>query len=1323
MIAPSSSLIDWANQIAKSALPLRPIEFGPWLGSMRSRSQDQVPREYIAAGSNFLYLPRDLSFKRRGGQTQKFDTFGSSAGLLPAKWSSKGRWLESFVSEAISDGVPTLMGLATKETVASGLDDGRFSQVYVRDQVGNFNYTLGDEFSDTTYPEPGSVPSYKVVPLWYDSGDGGITRGATEFARRFFVSGSRRFLKVGNWWYHPSLYGTPSRWRGQFTPSGGVGSAISHQYARPISVDTLGAKWTNQAGSAVNIWNVVDESTRDDADYITESIVNGAGSTLLILRLWNGGASGVTIGAATVATLRFTAKRVVVSGSPAGTEVIQVKLVSGVTTVKTITQTVTNTASFDLITTVLSAGELALINVANNLNVEISTIGQGDLHLFHDVSWVELDFSGSGTLLTNSNRLIPSGPLPTCYAGTLAKGTVISDNGVITMRPDADIIDGDWLNQAGSAVNLYQSIDETSLDTTDYIRDIFAFGAACTIGLSNPGYTPTIFDSAVMRVTWAVQGVLTDASTLTVRLMQGAVAKAQMSATALGSNTNWQSLTYTLTFSELASISDWNDLRLEFTAVNNLGTPVDIRVAQAQVDIEQTIVQNQGGWKGSDRFYYSLAFRFEDGSVWMPCMARPPSQRLLSGFNIFTVDLSNPNTTYDRVVWTNIPIGPYGCIGRILLRTPKISAVQDDNLQIDPFDLRIIWEIKDNTTTTYDDYYGTDESLTLDVAKAFIRFDHIMPPRCRYIFGGDMRVCHSYGAQSPCAIMIVPVGRTTDYDLNLPDTNPTLYNNDASYMQVSIDTAGAGQLILVQTTGAAITNTKTFLFTSSTTLQQLVDDINNTSCAVDGQQWRAALCPGANPDATTLSLTPHSRAIASCVISGQTITKTAGGLSKVAVGNQISGTGVTIGAYVSRIDSDTQLTFVGTITPATVTLTFYTELGDTPTSALANAGYQRVISHSLPGFLFFTKTYLNNEVLDKQAIWMTVASPGQAKSAANNFSGRLSNKFTPPADAGISMGGGPCEHGFVVPFSNKIGAIRTKPDSGSAFDESFELAMLNESRGCCAWNTVVPGNSFVPYLTPHGLCAANLEQEVLLSGAIFVHGADARGDFTYEIPLCVAASATDNDSAYASSRVMRGAIWTSYRSSGSHPNRQNVYDFSASDDQNGLDALINKENGKRWGWSVPLVRSVTAMAEAVRSDGSHLYGWNDENVGSTGDGRIDEIEVGDTDNGTAISGSVESPWEKASRHTQIAGVQAYLWHNAPTGSVGTFDYTRSLLIDTYSLTPSTSSSVDVMRDPKILPQGAQVGSGAFKFAYNQTSGSARTVRNVTILAQDLPTYD
>jgi hypothetical protein len=1317
-----TSLLDWAERIAAEALPQERVVYGPWAGSMRSKTADKVPREYIAGGSNFLYVPRTGHFRRRLGQVQRFDTFGAAVGLLPALWTdaaaplnAKARWMEEFVSDSLaSDGVQTLMALVTKEAVAAGLDDGRFSQVYIRDQVANTHYTYGSEYGTGSYPALGSAQPYKVVPLWYDSGDGGLTRGTAEFARRFFFGGSRRFLKVGRWHYFPSLLGTPSRALIEKAQPAGTVSPLAPN--TDINVNWGGPYSGPSGGGSPGGTHAASIATDDDD---TNYIAINSGAPVGANPQRNGLNGTVTPGLTWTVTARVRA----LSGTLGAGAYLQVTLVDSAARFFT-------SANYDLAgqgttwttinITVDATGTGTTGLQANSISIE--GVSGGSVYLV--LGYVSVASAG---VLAVVNRLIPSGPLPPLHAGTLASGAVISSSGAISLRPDADVTDGAWLGQ-DAGTSLFSYIDESTQNLADYITSPNN-GAACTIGLGNPGFTPSVADVVTIKFTERTSSAATG-NLLTVQLLEGATIRKTF-VVGVGGSTSWGNRQNLLTAAQIASITDWDNLRILFSHTGSVGHAVDI--AQVSVEIVQAVVQTQGGWKGSDRFYYSVAYRFEDGSVWATCQPRPPSSLLTSGLGLFTVDETNPAITYDRVVWSNIPIGPHGCVGRVLLRTPKISAVADDNLQLDPFDLRVIWEIKDNTTTTYDDYYGTDESLTPDAAKAFIRFDHMMPPRARYIFGGDMRVCHSYGGQNPCAIIVAPVGRAADYDLNLADDNAAAYSSQGSYLQVQIDTAGAGTLVLIQTDGTSIINTLSLVFTTHTTLQRLVDRINDTSFATNGQQWRAQLAPGANPDATTLSLTPHSRAIASCVVSGQTITRAAGGLSKAAVGNLLSGTGVTTGALVSRIDSDTQLTFTGTITPATITCTFYTELGDVPTVALTNSGYQRVICGALPGFLYFTESYLDDTPLDKQTVWMTVASPGQAKSAANNFSGRSDNRFTPPdANAGISMGGGGVDQGFVVPYANQVYAIRNVFQQGSGIDSDYRIRAINLSRGCCAWNTVVPGNRFVPYLTPEGVFAADLDGEIQLSEHTFLHAPNITGDFAYEVPLCEAAAAADTDAAYASARIMRGALWINYRASGSHPNRQVAYDFSTGSPSSGLASLVDQQGlvdwqtgrvirrpGDPWGWSVVLVRSVTAMAAGRRADGLHLYGWNDQNAGSTGDGRIDEIETSETDNGTAIVGSVETPWERLGLRTLLSAQEATLEHSSPVGSTGFLDFHRGRADTLYSLTPSTSDTLVYSRDVKMLPQPARAAVDACFLGYRQTAGAAREVRTMELRAKAL----
>lgn len=987
----SSSLMAWARQIAAAKPEMESVEYGPWLGCKRSVPNDRVSRDYMTSGSNMLYRPRSGHFQRMGGQTQKFDTAGAEVGLLPAKWSSVSRELQEFLSDSITDAVPTLLALVTKETIGSGLDDGRFSQIYIRDQVNNGHYYLGADYAANYATTYSAEQWFKMVPLWYESGEGGITRAASEFDRRFLACGSRKIIKQGRWHYWSSRYGTPTRWNGQFQPTTGA--------------------------------------------VLAEAI--------------------------------------------------------------------------------------------------------------------------------STNRIMPSGPVPMTHPGKIAAGTA---------------------------------------------------------------------DAA-------------------------------------------------------------------------------------------------GTWYGRDRFAYAVVPVFEDGSVFAPTEVRLPNDQQPSGFGIATVDATNPDARYRFVTLSQIPVPMNGVKELIICRGPKIDSLGANQWNIDPFDLRPVTKVAAGVTSVQLPF-GDDATLvSKEVAQLFVRHDYMMPPRARYVFGGPQRVCHGYGGENPCAIVIAPLSRSSSGDLNT--TDDSIVGEDdygASYMRIYFDEVGAAwtlDLVKTNVTGAAITHTETLSLVTYNTLRKLVDAINATTLLNDAsnQEWRAQLLPNAPADVGPVTaLVPHARKIGSCIVGATTITKADIG-TKVAVGARISGTGVTLGAYISRIDSANQLTFTGTITPATVDLTFYFELGDAPTAATANMGYQRVHANSWPAILYFTTTQLNKTALDKQVVWMTTADPGAAQAAANCFSRRSANAHRPASpNAGILMGGGAVDNGFVVFYANKRGAIRNTRDVGTGRDEDYHLFMINENHGICSWNSIAVGDRFVLGLSPEGLIADDLYDERLLSEDIFLH-APQTGDFGGQVENDRTATAADNDSARACARILRGAIWLGFRVSGftSSPNRYVVYDFSSGTAQNGLAALF-RPDGRPWGWGNVLtinaggVFTRAAMCEGRRSDGVHIYGWDDGNQGTVGDGGIHEFETGDTQDGIAIAASIISPWLRESRRYSVQEIE--LEHDSSSGSTGSLVFARSLENDQYTLTPDVTAP----RDLKLLPQAARAPAYASRFTYSQATGSARTLRKAVMRLFRLPSY-
>jgi hypothetical protein len=1320
------SLLD---AVASPSLPEELIELGPWEGSMRSVSADQVPPEFLATGTDFHFLPRSGTWKRRLGQTQKFDTFGAAVGMLPFKGATSGtgkgmrcRQLEEFPGGLVSDGVPTLMALLTTETIAVGLDDGRFSTVWIRDQVNSMNYTLCSEYASTTYPAPGTVQTYRVTPLWYDSGDGGITRGASEFARRFLVSGSRKFARVGNEFYFPSLSGTPSRWNGQV---GSSAFATIHPVActntsigfSPVGdstllacIDDVGA---DTAGADYDRYDSTSQFNDGLTIDMTNTPISRTSPTVRITMRADSGYDArmrVDIGYTAGGPNAVSA---ITWGGPANTETTAPLYQGNVTT------------AFVRYSYTLSAAEAAALLTSSQLRISIYTSGVPSGTKYFDIAQVEFISGSTNTIV---NRLLPTGPIPPCHAGYLTKGNLVAgSSGTSYALPDGDSVDGSWLrNDTGTAVDLYSVIDESPASDTDYIKATSTTG--CKIRLADFTFIPAVGDSVSIQYrARRVTGI--GAPTIQVDLMEGTTVIATDGPRTLPTSFALQSLTLTPT--QFGNVSNWaaHNLYLQISSGNVVLNEVD--VSWAALVHTAGAVSQAGGWRGHDRFYNAIGYVDETGAIWQATTPRAPNTLLPNGLNLFTVDVGNADARYDKLTWT-LPIPPSWVKQLALMRTTKINSTTDDNLQLNPRDLRIVDIVKAGTAT-YEDYYADDLALTLDPAKLFVRSDHQMPWRTRYLFAGDSRACGSYGAAPPPAIVLAPVGRSADWDLNVAEDAATAYAQSSMYARVKLSSAGVGVLELVKSDGTTL-STVTLTFGTGAgqfaTIEALVDRINATSVAVDGQQWRAQICPKADAQAAPVTaLLPHIRTIASCVVdnTAKTIALAAGGLSKVAVGAYVSGSGVTVGAYITRIDSDTQLTFTGTITTGTKDLNFYFELGDDPKSVGAPAtvfGYQRIIANSWAGFLYFNNTYLSLTPDETSSVWMTVASPGSVKSAANCWSSEIANKHTPPTlDAGISMGGVAVDNGFVVPFANKLCVIRNTREQGSGIDADYHLYVLDDAVGCCAWQSVCAAHRGALLFSPEGWIACDLFSHELISRNIYLapdsDAASGVGDFAYEAPLCVAATAADTDAAYLSGRVLRNALWCSYRASGSHPNRQVVLRLGSRESSAGLMELLRGPGRK--GWSLPLVRSVTALAEGRRTDGSHLYGWNEENAGSAGDGRIDEIETGTTDNGVAISATATSGWLRSGR--MLAAQEIEIEHSSPTGATVALDFVRGVAAvvtgDTYTMTPTLSSTLLVMSEVKMLPLAARVQTRACYLSFRQSAGSPAELRSLKLKVKRL----
>lgn len=131
------------------------------------------------------------------------------------------------------------------------------------------------------------------------------------------------------------------------------------------------------------------------------------------------------------------------------------------------------------------------------------------------------------------------------------------------LRPDGDIVDGVWKDQA-SGSDLYAAMDEPSWIDTDYVWDEHAqAGDSFEVSLSDPGFTP---DTGAHIVRWRAARIAnTETVTVKCELVQGTTVIASDQQVLTGS---FQTFEYSLSAPEIANITNYNDLRLRFTIVS-----------------------------------------------------------------------------------------------------------------------------------------------------------------------------------------------------------------------------------------------------------------------------------------------------------------------------------------------------------------------------------------------------------------------------------------------------------------------------------------------------------------------------------------------------------------------------------------------------------------------------------------------------------------------------------------------------------------------------------------------------------------------------------
>lgn len=691
------------------------------------------------------------------------------------------------------------------------------------------------------------------------------------------------------------------------------------------------------------------------------------------------------------------------------------------------------------------------------------------------------------------------------------------------------------------------------------------------------------------------------------------------------------------------------------TRIQHTGRPSPLGLPTVDVGT----VSATGSWHEGDKFYISVAYLYEDGSVSMPIIPRDRNDSVNlalntnhTGFGLISLARSGApsNDRYYDLTWTTIPIGPKGVVGRYLLRTPKLNGTTEsdgstaatEGTEPSPLDLRICGFIGNNTDTSWRDPNGNDLSLTTD--PLLVRFDHIMQPPARYISTFDGRILVGYTKPNPVAIYLAPRVNAVDTDTTLDDR---IY-----YYKLT-----GGTLTLGEDDGSVTEVTITNIGTIS--IQTLVDKINNQTASVgSGGKWYAAVAPGADASA----------------LCDNTLTAAANGnLTSITTGVDYSG----------------DLTG-------------------------AETGIIRAYGSAFPACIFFSTTYLANFPTQKRRLFFTMGGPGMPANAGASFA--AGNMRTAPESWGDYMGSAPLKNGAVVCFSKAIGTIENRRGGTTGNDEDYRLYDLNLGRGCISPDSIVEFNGAVGYLTVDGFVVTDGRDEVIISGDVW-NSATQTGEWAYEIGQCAEAAASDTDIARFSAKVMGGKLYVAYATSTSsvsqsarsaatdaHPNFWMVYDFTGSAQYSGLKGVL-RPDGTPWGWSTPLThaRATGPMCEVVTASGVARFMADENSTSQDSNGRIYQIETGTTDSAVAFTSELWTTRDLADHLAKKSAQQARLiYKKNGTGMRlrGYRELDSSLLGSTTpdaDITLATTSTKNLDLPPLPLPQNMRANANTVEY--------------------------
>lgn len=570
--------------------------------------------------------------------------------------------------------------------------------------------------------------------------------------------------------------------------------------------------------------------------------------------------------------------------------------------------------------------------------------------------------------------------------------------------------------------------------------------------------------------------------------------------------------------------------------------------------------QLNDSWKDGDSFWMTAAYEFEDGTVGPPFIPSTGGGAQVAGgyndnYGLVTLKSGTPGKTWSYVPWRNIAQPPPGCKFTRLYRSPKVNV---------------------------NDAPGTVPALTADDGTLnFGLVARIPAGVTSYNDSGgndvgllfDSERLRSDHISPPCARYIgafdgrVCMGYTRSspqliYLAHTGTTNPN-DNTDDDDAQLT-DT-----VYLVRTTGTSLQLRKATASTSTVTatntismsgktLAEVVALVNATTPASTTGEWRAQLAPGVVGSRPSTDILDSAAAVANYADDGL--------------------------------------------------------VGD------ATTGNQQAFAQGYPATLQLTSAQIDKQP-DREGFYFTRGAPQSAAvgvTSAPNF-WIAGNYRKPPEYSGIFQGMAPLDNGMVVFYSEKVWLFRNTFSNRSGRDEDYYFALLSDD-GCIAWNSIVKFNNAVGWLSRKGykISGGTPGDERVTTNAIY-DPTENKGDLAYEIGKCIISSGSDSDDQRFAAYRFGHVLTIKYRSSASvtQPDFEQEYDFSEGAQSGGLAELV-RPDGTPFGWSAPFRRPGETMGEYRGANGLvKLHAI--ETVGSTGDGRIDQLDVGHQDNGSDIS--------------------------------------------------------------------------------------------------------